>query len=820
MGNRQAEPTILANPEPTMDLSDKLQASLGDAYVIERELGGGGMSRVFVAEETALGRRVVVKVLPEELSGSVSIARFRREIALAARLQHPHIVALISAGEVDGLPYFTMPFVDGESLRARLSHGELPIAEVVAILRDVAKALAYAHDKGVTHRDIKPDNVLLAGSSAVITDFGVAKALNDSTTDAQLTSIGVALGTPAYMAPEQAAADPATDQRADIYAVGAMAYEMLAGHPPFAGRNAQAVLAAHATEAPTSIGTLRAATPPALGDLVMRCLEKRPGDRPQGANEILHALDNLTPLAGSAPPRIAAAALRRTNSGGRTRSIAVVAGALLCLGVLGAWWRMHSADSSPDDIRSIAVLPFENRSGDTTFNYLEDGVTDHVRDALNAIPGLTVKARSSSQHMKGHGAHDIGVKLGVAAVVQGTFSRSGSRLHVTTELVRTSDDNALWSHTFDGASTELPGVQDTIARAVVSTLHLGRQDVQQLSGNGARGTADAEAYDLFLRGRHARDRFDIPRALSLFREAAKRDPHFARAIAFLAMSYADSPILGLMTIDSAMTLTRETAARAKAIDSTVVETYIAEAFILSSDYTRLGEALVPLEKGLSIDSGNVDLLWNYGFALALVGREQDALVQARRARAKDPLRVIGIVGGILIMTHQFDEALADIRATLALDPAHVLGYRELGILYAFTGKPDSSLAAFKTAFKLDSTDFGNAANLVFGFAVAGQWKDAQQQRALNARRAEGNSPNYRHAVEDIAFGEYDAAMTALEQAVTHGDPVFGTVSIPCNLLFDPLKANPRFDALMRRMGAHACPATGTWPIKPPRARAR
>jgi serine/threonine protein kinase/tetratricopeptide (TPR) repeat protein len=798
-----------------MDLSAQLQASLGDAYVIERELGGGGMSRVFVAEETALGRRVVVKVLPEELLGSVSIARFRREIALAAGLQHPHIVALISAGEVDGLPYFTMPFVDGESLRARLSHGELPVAEVISILRDVAKALSYAHGKGVTHRDIKPDNVLLAGTSAVITDFGVAKALTDSTTDGQLTSVGVALGTPAYMAPEQAAADPATDLRADIYAVGAMAYELLAGHPPFAGRNVQAVMAAHATEAPTSIGTLRAATPTALVELVMRCLEKRPGDRPQSANEILQALDNLTPVTATTPRRVQATGQRRADGGGRMRALAVVAGIVLCLGGLGVWWLMHPGDSATAEIRSIAVLPFENRSGDTTFNYLEDGVTDHVRDALNAIPGLAVKARSSSQQMKGHGAREIGAKLGVAAVVQGTFSRSGSRLHVTTELVRTSDDNALWSHTFDGASNELLGVQDTIARAVVSTLHLVRQDVQHLSGIGARGTTDAEAYDLFLRGRHARDRFDIARAQSLFREAVERDPHFARALAFLAMSYADSPIFGLMTIDSAIKLARETAAKAKAIDSTVAETYIAEAFIQSSDYTRQAEALVPLEKGLVIDSGNVDLLWNYGFGLAQVGRVQDALIQARRARAKDPLRVIGIVGGILIMTHQFAEALADIRATLALDPNHVLGYRELGILYAFTGKPDSSLASFKTAFKLDATSLGSAANLVFGYAVAGQWKEARQQRALNDRRSDDNSPNYTHAVEDIAFGEYDAAMTALEQAVAHGDPVFGTVSIPCNLLFDPLKSNPRFNVLMRRMGARACPATGKWPINPP-----
>jgi eukaryotic-like serine/threonine-protein kinase len=208
-----------------MALREHLQSALGSTYSLERELGGGGMSRVFVAEDSTLGRKVVVKVLAPELGGGVNLDRFKREISLAARLQHPHIVPLLTAGEVDGLPYFTMPFVEGESLRARVSAGELPVNDAIAILRDVAKALEYAHSKGVVHRDIKPDNVLLTGGSAAVTDFGVAKAVSESTqSGTTLTGIGVALGTPAYMAPEQAAADPTTDARADIYAFGAMAY--------------------------------------------------------------------------------------------------------------------------------------------------------------------------------------------------------------------------------------------------------------------------------------------------------------------------------------------------------------------------------------------------------------------------------------------------------------------------------------------------------------------------------------------------------------------------------------------------------------------
>ena len=238
------------------------------------------MSRVFVATEASLGRRVVVKILPHEMGEGVSVDRFRREITLAAQLQHPHIVPVLAAGEIAGLPYYTMPMVEGQSLRSRLAKGgPLPITEVIGIMRDVAKALAYAHERGVVHRDIKPDNVLLSGGSAVVTDFGVAKALSALKTLAPagtLTQVGSSLGTPAYMAPEQAAADPGTDQRADIYAFGIMAYEMLAGQPPFHGRTPQKLLAAQMGERPEAIGDIRADTPPLLADLVMRCLEKIP----------------------------------------------------------------------------------------------------------------------------------------------------------------------------------------------------------------------------------------------------------------------------------------------------------------------------------------------------------------------------------------------------------------------------------------------------------------------------------------------------------------------------------------------------------------
>jgi tRNA A-37 threonylcarbamoyl transferase component Bud32/tetratricopeptide (TPR) repeat protein len=281
-----------------MELRDRLQQALGSTYTVERELGGGGMSRVFAATDTALGRKVVIKVVPIELGAAVNVERFKREIQLAAGLQHPHIVPVLTAGEMNGVPYYTMPFVEGEPLRAKIAAGPLPISEVVSILRDVAKALGYAHERGVVHRDIKPDNVVLTGGAAAVIDFGIAKAISASRAGGEdgsmLTQVGMSIGTPAYMAPEQAAADPSADHRADIYSFGCMAYELLAGRAPFAGLAPQKLLAAHMGQRPQEISELRTDTPPALAQLVMQCLEKDPDARPQNATDIGRQLDAVT----------------------------------------------------------------------------------------------------------------------------------------------------------------------------------------------------------------------------------------------------------------------------------------------------------------------------------------------------------------------------------------------------------------------------------------------------------------------------------------------------------------------------------------------
>jgi tetratricopeptide (TPR) repeat protein/tRNA A-37 threonylcarbamoyl transferase component Bud32 len=316
------------------ELRDQVQLSLGTAYAIERELGGGGMSRTYVAMEQALSRRVVVKVLSPELAAGVSVDRFRREIMLAAKLQHPHVVPVLSSGDAGGLPWFTMPYVEGESLRARLARGSMGIGEITGILRDVARALEFAHDHGVVHRDIKPDNVLLAGSSATVTDFGIAKAITAARSGPEgstLTMAGTSIGSPAYMAPEQAAGDPNIDHRSDIYAFGCMAYELLSGRPPFIGQSPAKLLGAHLGETPRDVRELRGDVPPALADLVMRCLEKDPDARPAQARDLVRVLDSVTSSgATAAAPAILSPRIRAG------RALAVWAAATALVG-LTAW---------------------------------------------------------------------------------------------------------------------------------------------------------------------------------------------------------------------------------------------------------------------------------------------------------------------------------------------------------------------------------------------------------------------------------------------------------------------------------------------------
>jgi tetratricopeptide (TPR) repeat protein/tRNA A-37 threonylcarbamoyl transferase component Bud32 len=383
------------------DLRGQLQSSLGSAYTIERELGGGGMSRTYLATERALSRKVVVKVLAPELLAGISVERFKREVLLAAQLQHPHVVPVLTAGDADGLPWFTMPYVDGESLRTRLGRGPLRIAEITGILRDVARALEFAHSRGIVHRDIKPDNVLLAGSSATVTDFGIAKALTVARTGvegATLTVAGTTLGTPAYMPPEQAAGDPNLDHRSDIYSFGAMAYELLAGRAPFTASSPAKIVAAHFSEAPVAVTALRSDTPPVLAALVMQCLEKEPAKRPQSAADIVRVLETVSSSGSSitAPASLLGGHLRLGRAvglwAGATALVALVAWAATAVIGLPDWVFPGSLGVMLAGLPMIALTWYVQRTAQRLYTTTPAFTPGGSPSAQGPIATLAVKA--------------------------------------------------------------------------------------------------------------------------------------------------------------------------------------------------------------------------------------------------------------------------------------------------------------------------------------------------------------------------------------------------------------------------------------------
>ena len=464
-----------------MSLAEQIRDTLGPAFTVERELGGGGMSRVFVAYDQTLERRVVVKVLAPELMADVNAERFRREILVIAGLQHPHIVPVLSAGEMAGRPYLVMPFVDGESLRTRIVRsGPLRIVDVVGVLRDVARALAYAHERGIVHRDIKPDNILIHAGSAVVADFGVAKALDVArrtpglATHGTLTAAGASLGTPGYMAPEQIAADPDADYRVDIYAFGVTAYEALAGKNPFHGRAPHALLAAHLSEQPPSLTELRPDTPPALASLVMRCLEKSPDNRPQNAQQILIALDDPAVLSGElGPSTITGATIAARTSKSRRRRFALLAAgvtAMLGATAIAILERRDAGASRAPAVAavvapSIAVLPFVELGSDSG-TVAAEAIATELTSVLARDRRVRVASGNSAVALQKRLALGQSVSDAVTLYVEGVVQREGNRVRVDARMVNAADGFMVWAQSYEGEANQLLALRTEIGAAV------------------------------------------------------------------------------------------------------------------------------------------------------------------------------------------------------------------------------------------------------------------------------------------------------------------------------------------------------------------
>jgi TolB-like protein/Flp pilus assembly protein TadD len=810
-----------------LDLKEGLQHSLGPSFTVERELTGGGMSRVFVAFDASLGRRVVVKVLPAELAASVSVDRFKREILLAATLQHPHIVGVLTAGEVDGMPYFTMPFVEGESLRGRIERdGRLTVGRTVSILKDVARALAYAHERGVVHRDIKPDNVLLAGTSATVTDFGIAKALlgsvaTDPSRDPEprtqgsgysksaLTQLGTTLGTPAYMAPEQAAADPATDHRADIYSFGIMAYEMLIGEVPFKSKTPQALLAAQLTATPPPIPALRTDVPAALSMLVMRCLEKEREKRPQSAREIAELLEHPDMVSGAfaSAPIVAA---KRPN-----RTMIVAAAAILVVAA-AAVVPMIRRDAAPvvpvqqvaaaaagERARSIVVLPFVNIGRDTTDAYLAEGLTNDLINALGRVPGLRVTSRSvaTSAREKFSSASEIGKALNVGRILEGTVQRDGSRLRVTARVTNTDDGFMVWSDMFERELKDVFAVQDEISSAIADAL--GAQMTTAPTGVVAeRGTANDDAYDLYLRGRHffeQRGEQALRRALELFRGAAQKDARFARAHAGIAGVYSILPLYSSASMDTLFEPGFAAASRAIQLDSTLAEAYASRAVLLNSRW-RWSEGEQDLRRAITLEPRFAAAHQWLGEQLMVRNRLPEALTALKRATDLDPVSpvVASSYAMALAVSKRDAEAIAQARRAVDLDSTLFLPRLVLGFGHLLAGRVPDAIRELEPALGLGRESPHVQGVLGYAYAVGGQRQSAEAlAQALSAKR----DPNSQAALSMVLIGLADTAraLTYLESAAGARAQFF-TVQPLAASMFDPVRASPRFQSVLRTVG--------------------
>ena len=671
------------------DLHEQLQSALGSAYALERELGGGGMARVFVAEETRLGRRVVVKVLAPEVAAAVSSERFEREVRVAARLQHPNIVPLLTAGEAAGVPYYTMPFVDGESLRARLARGRMPLGEALRVLRDVAQALAYAHARGVVHRDVKPENVLLSGGVAVVSDFGIAKALAaartneyggmhaaDTEANGTLTQLGSALGTPAYMAPEQAAGD-AVDARADVYAWGIVAYEVLAGAHPFANHTmARALMAAHLAETPTPLSTRAPAMPPSLAALVMQCLAKDPVARPTSADELVRSLDGVTLPSSGATPAEAQPAMRAR----RTRTAAVLGvGLLLLLAAATMVFRGRAVTrDAPHPV--LAVLPFENL-GPAADDYFAEGLTDEVTTRLASLSGLGVIGRTSAQQYKGSAKapRTIAAELGATHLLTGTVrwekaADGTSRVRVSLQLVRAADQQSIWGAPYERPLRDVFHMQAEVAERVASALDVALLSSERRSLD-AQPTTNLAAYDAYLRGiadalRGRRLDTEARRAtVADFERAIALDSAFAAAHARLAVAYL--VLLQSVPDSTLQAKAQRAAARAAALDPGRPEVgrALARYSIVRSDPEGAIAAL-----GSAPDDAEGLMLM--GVAMLTLGRPEEAVASLRRAEALDPKspEIPVDLSFALADLGQYEESIRAGERALALAPDNLTAY--------------------------------------------------------------------------------------------------------------------------------------------------
>jgi TolB-like protein/tetratricopeptide (TPR) repeat protein len=684
------------------DLRAVLEAALAGRYTIERELGRGGMATVYLARDLRHDRPVALKVLHPELAATLGPERFLREIKLAARLQHPHILTVYDSGDAGGRLWFTMPFVEGESLRDRLRREQqLSIADAVRLTREAALALDFAHRHGAVHRDIKPENILLVDGQALVADFGIARAVGAG--DERLTETGISIGTPAYMSPEQAAADKGVDSRTDIYSLGIVLYEMLAGEPPFSAPTAQAMIARRLIDTPRPLREVRDTVPDGVAQAVARALAKAPADRFATAAEFARALEEsagqqATPTARPATaPAVPALSARSRRL---PLTLALAMGFILGLGVLFGWLRSHRGvePAGPGATRLLAVLPFENL-GDSTDEYFADGITDEVRGKLATLPRLQVIASGSAAQYK-HSTkppRQIAKELGVEYLLTGKIrwekgAGGPSRVRVSPELVQVTEGAApttRWQQPFDASLTDVFQVQADIAGRVAQALDVafGAGTQQQLA---EKPTTNLAAYDAYLKGFEffglETSPANLRRALSHFEQAVALDTSFAPAWARLSQT---ASLLHGQTVPSPALAARSRAAAERAL---ALAPNRPEGHVAMGDHLRRIErdnvsALREYGEGRRLSPSDADLLRGSGVAETELGRWKAGLEYLQQARILDPRSVTVTTDLMRLLTElrRYPEAREEADRALALSPRNLVALEWKAMTYLGEG---------------------------------------------------------------------------------------------------------------------------------------
>jgi eukaryotic-like serine/threonine-protein kinase len=652
----------------------RLTALLADHYRIERELGRGGMATVYLAHDLRHDRPVALKVLHPDLASTLGPDRFQREIKLAARLQHPHILGVHDSGETGGFLWFTMPYIEGESLRNKLERErQLPLEEAVRIAREAADALDYAHQHGVVHRDIKPENILLSSGHALVADFGIARALSDGA--AGLTGTGMIVGTPAYMAPEQAAGEKQIDGRADLYALGCVLYEMLAGEPPFTGPSAQAIITRSLTESPRPLHTMRGTIPSALDLVVAKAMAKVPADRYGSAAEFARALGAAAELQRVEPPASRAGGRRKVSP-----ALLLVIGILIGVGGLFAWKLTSGSSGGGTSERTIAVLPFENQ-GAPEDQYFADGMSDEVRGRLATVAGLTVIARGSSneyrESKKGQAeiARELGARYLLTATVRWEKSGGQSRVRVTPELVEIrpgATPSTRWQQPFDAVLSDVFKVQAEIAGQVTQALDvaLAPKEKAQLE---SRPTSNLAAYDAYLKANELRE-LGLPEqllhAVELYGRAVALDSTFV--LAWSQLSRSNSLLYWVSSPKPEyMAAARQAAARSAALAPNAAATYKARGDLHRYIENNWNAAIAQYNLARQADPQDADVLSQIAFSQQGAGLWKESAATLVEGIKVDP-RSVAVqhrLARCYLWLRQYPEALREVEKLQILTPA-------------------------------------------------------------------------------------------------------------------------------------------------------